>query len=252
MPRKLIAIVSTGVAAVLVVGSIAAFALVHQSSAKSPRTSAASGPTGTAPHTVAPSNKPSGPPSTPIGAAGTIAGAGRVVYLTFDDGPDPAWTPQILATLAKYNAKATFFQLGSMVTQHPGLQEQIRAAGHAIGNHSISHAQLTAISGQKRHHEIFDGPQSRCFRPPYGATNAKVRADIKAAGMKQILWDIDPRDWAKPGKSAIVQNVMSNVHPGAVILMHDGGGDRTQTVAALETILQKLKQQGYGFIAMNC
>lgn len=250
MPRKLVTLVTTAVAAVLVVGAIGGFALIHQSSVKSPRTTSASSPVGTPPPSTAPT--PSDTPSTPIGAAGTIAGAGKVVYLTFDDGPDPTWTPQVLATLAKYDAKATFFQLGSMVAQHPGLQEQIRAAGHAIGNHSISHSQLTAVSGKKRHHEIFDGPKSRCFRPPYGATNSKVRADIRAAGMKQILWDIDPRDWDKPGKSAIVQNVMTNVHPGAIILLHDGGGNRSETVAALDTMLQKLKAKGYGFRAMNC
>lgn len=126
------------------------------------------------------------------------------------------------------------------------------AAGNTIGSHSISHPQLTAISAAKRRHEIFDGPRSTCFRPPYGATNPKVRADIKAAGMVQILWDVDPRDWSRPGTQAIVQNIKANARPGSIILLHDGGGNRSQTVAALDKVLPDLLAQGYSFPAMAC
>jgi len=248
MPRKLAALAATGFATMLVLGTLVAFALLNQTSATSSRTTRASSPQ-TSPATVKTSIRPS---TSVTGPASPQPGAGRVVYLTFDDGPDPTWTPQVLAVLAKYGAKATFFELGDMIAAHPGLSEQVRAAGHTIGNHSISHRELTVISAPRRHREIVEGPKSRCFRPPYGATNAKVRADIKAAGMTQILWDIDPRDWDRPGQSAIAQNVLTHAHPGAVILLHDGGGNRSQTVAALDTILRVLTGRGYRFPAMNC
>ncbi len=184
--------------------------------------------------------------------AAASGGNKKVLFFSFDDGPDPVWTPKILQVLAKYGAHATFFQLGKMQAAHPGLREQILAAGNTIGSHSITHAQLTAISPQARRHEIFGGPQSKCFRPPYGASNPKVRADIKAAGMVQVLWDVDPRDWARPGTQAIVNNILSHAHRRNIILMHDGGGDRSQTVAALDKALRLLKAQGYSFPAMAC
>ena len=259
MSRKLAAFVATGVAVALVVGSLIALALGHTTP---PKPAASSGP-----HTPSP-QPPSAPPtSTPITGkpgsgtpgvpaanptAAAAAGNKKVIFFSFDDGPDPVWTPKILQVLAKYGAHATFFQLGKMQALHPGLREQILAAGNSIGSHSISHPQLTAISAPKRHHEIFDGPKSKCFRPPYGASNPKVRADIKAAGMVEVLWDVDPRDWARPGTQAIVHNILTHAHRRNIVLMHDGGGDRGQTVAALDKALRVLKAQGYTFPAMEC
>ncbi|QNE18507.1 polysaccharide deacetylase family protein [Kribbella qitaiheensis] len=263
MSKKLAAIVATGAAAALVVGSLIALALGHQNQPEP--TSASSVSTSVTP-TTTPTNEPSDEPTqtpgkTPSNNAGSpaadptaaaAAGNKKVLFFSFDDGPDPVWTPKILAVLQKYGARATFFQLGSMQNAHPGLREQILAAGNAIGSHSISHPQLTAITAAKRHHEIFDGPRSKCFRPPYGASNPKVRADIKAAGMTQVLWDVDPRDWARPGTNAIAGNIMHHATRRNIILMHDGGGDRSQTVAALDKVLQTLKAQGYSFAAMDC
>ncbi|QNE23351.1 polysaccharide deacetylase family protein [Kribbella qitaiheensis] len=181
----------------------------------------------------------------------SAAGA-KVVYLTFDDGPDPAWTPQILDLLASNGAKATFFELGQMVARHPELHDAVLAGGNAIGSHSYSHPQLTMISAAKRHREITGGPESKCFRPPYGAVNAQVRAEIKAAGMKPVLWDTDSLDWTKPGSGAIVANVLKTVHSGSVVLMHDAGGNRSETVAALEKLLPILTAKGYTFAALDC
>jgi peptidoglycan/xylan/chitin deacetylase (PgdA/CDA1 family) len=260
MSRKLAAVIATSVAAVLVVGSLIAVALGHT---RPPKTTSASNvtpvtlptetPTSTPTPTYTPGN-PSGGTGTPLAdpTAAAAAGNKKVLFFSFDDGPDPVWTPKILQVLAKYDAHATFFELGKMQAEHPGLREQILAAGNTIGSHSITHPQLTALSPAKRHHEIFDGPKSKCFRPPYGATNPKVRAEIKAAGMVQVLWDVDPRDWARPGTQAIVSNILQNAHRRNIILMHDGGGDRTQTVAALDKALRILKQQGYSFPAMDC
>ncbi|TDO45013.1 peptidoglycan/xylan/chitin deacetylase (PgdA/CDA1 family) [Kribbella sp. VKM Ac-2527] len=253
MSRKLAAVVGTTVAAALVVCSMIAIALTR---AHSPQPSIASHTTPTVTPTTTPSS-----PTTPRTTAGSplsdptaalAAGNKKVMFLSFDDGPDPLWTPKVLQVLRKYGAHATFFELGQMQGAHPGLREQILADGNTIGSHSITHPQLTAVSAAKRHHEIFDGPKSKCFRPPYGATNPKVRADIRAAGMTQVLWDIDPRDWAKPGATAIVNNVLHHAHRGGIILMHDGGGYRGQTVAALDQILATLTAQGWSFPAMDC
>jgi peptidoglycan/xylan/chitin deacetylase (PgdA/CDA1 family) len=255
MSRRFAAFVATGTAlAVLVIGSLIAIALTK---AQPPRPTVASTSTSATP-SVTPTktphvNAPASPRRpVPNPTAAFAAGNKKVLFLSFDDGPDPVWTPKILQVLAKHGAHATFFELGSMQAAHPGLREQVLAAGNTIGSHSVTHAQLTAVSAAKRHHEIFDGPRSTCFRPPYGATNAKVRADIKTAGMVQVLWDVDPRDWARPGTQAIVQHFLTHAHPRNIVLLHDGGGDRSQTVAALDKVLPLLKAQGYSFPAMDC
>ncbi|MGZ0151534.1 polysaccharide deacetylase family protein [Kribbella sp. WER1] len=257
MTRKLAAFVTTMVALAALGGWMMATAVGQQ---RQPHTAAA-----TTQATASPSGTPTSAPtprSTPAKTSSvgpvppnpttSVASGKKVLFLTFDDGPDPTWTPQVLATLAKYGAHATFFELGEMQSEHPGLRDQVLAAGNAIGSHSISHPQLTKLSAAGRHHQIFDGPHSTCFRPPYGATNAKVRADIKAAGMVQVLWDVDPRDWARPGTSVIAHNILTHAKSGRIVLMHDGGGNRAQTVAALEQVLPVLKAQGYTFPAMNC
>jgi peptidoglycan/xylan/chitin deacetylase (PgdA/CDA1 family) len=255
MSRKFAAFVATGVALAVVVGSLLVLALGHQ---RQPEPTAATTHTSTT-LSATPTETPTlnAPPSTPRRPAPNptaefATGNKKVLFLSFDDGPDPAWTPQVLQVLAKYGAHATFFELGAMQAAHPGLREQVLAAGNSIGSHSISHSQLTIVSPAKRHHEIFDGPKSTCFRPPYGASNPKVRADIKAAGMVQVLWDVDPRDWERPGTNAIVHNILTHAHNHNIILMHDGGGNRAQTVAALDRVLPLLKAQGYSFPAMDC
>jgi peptidoglycan-N-acetylglucosamine deacetylase len=259
MSRKFAAFVATTTAmAFLVVGSAIAVALGNMRPPK-PAVATTQASTHTSPTpSVTPTQTPNvNAPTTPRRpipnpTAALATGNKKVLFLTFDDGPDPVWTPQVLAVLARYDAHATFFELGAMQAAHPGLREQVLAAGNTIGSHSITHPELTVVSPAKRRHEIFDGPPSNCFRPPYGATNAKVRADIRAAGMVQVLWDVDPRDWARPGTQAIVQNILTHAHNHNIILMHDGGGDRSQTVAALDTVLSLLKAQGYSFPAMNC
>ncbi|HZX02799.1 polysaccharide deacetylase family protein [Kribbella sp.] len=177
---------------------------------------------------------------------------GRVVYLTFDDGPDPLWTPKVLAVLAKHAVHATFFMLAQHANPHQELVDEVRAAGHAIGNHSVSHPKLTKLSPAQLHHQVADGVHSRCFRPPYGATNPKVRAEIKRDGMQQVLWDVDTRDWSRPGVPVIVKRALAGARPGAIILMHDGGGNRSETVAALGQILTALSARGYHFATLSC
>lgn len=261
MTRKFAAFITTMVALAAVGGWMMASAVGQMDRPRpaaattkaSVSPSGAPTPTSTPTGTPTPGTTPSttGRPVPPDPTTAVAAGK-KVLFLTFDDGPDPTWTPQVLAMLAKYGAHATFFELGQMQSQHSGLREQVLAAGNAIGSHSISHPELTKLPAAQRHHQIFDGPHSTCFRPPYGATNAKVRADIKAAGMVQVLWDVDPEDWARPGVAAIVHNILTHAKSGRTILMHDGGGNRAQTVAALNQVLPVLKAQGYSFPAMNC
>ncbi|NUR96247.1 MAG: polysaccharide deacetylase family protein [Kribbellaceae bacterium] len=240
MFRALVALAATGLASIMIAACSAGPNGRPPASGASPPTRTAS----TSPNQVHP------PPPNPTAAA--LAGGKKVIFLTFDDGPDPAWTPKILQVLAKYGAHATFFEVGRMQVTHPGLSEQVTAAGDAIGSHTVSHQKLTSLPPARLHHEIFDGPKSTCLRPPDGATNHRVRSAITAAGMVQVLWTVDPRDWARPGVAAIERNVLGHARPGAIVLMHDGGGNRSQTVAALDTVLRVLKQQGYSFPAMDC
>jgi peptidoglycan-N-acetylglucosamine deacetylase len=177
---------------------------------------------------------------------------GKVLYLTFDDGPHPRWTPKVLRLLARYHARATFFMLGREVSAHPGLALRVRRAGHAVGNHTRNHRNLLQLPPAGVRAEIAGGPRSRCFRPPFRDTNAFVRRMAAAHGMREMLWDVDTFDWSRPGADAIERAVLRQVHPGAVVLMHDGGGDRSQTLTALARVLPVLKSRGYTFRALSC
>lgn len=178
-----------------------------------------------------------------------------MLYLTFDDGPS-SYTQPILDVLAQHNAKATFFVLGR---QANGKQELLRAiydAGHGIANHTYNHPYLTSLSLPRFRDEVtatsvaVGGLDHGCLRPPYGASSKTVRAEAGELGYTLVTWSIDPRDWSRPGAAAIAQRVIGRAFPGGVVVMHDGGGNRTQTVAALETILTELGAQGYQFRAL--
>jgi peptidoglycan/xylan/chitin deacetylase (PgdA/CDA1 family) len=179
----------------------------------------------------------------------------KVLYLTFDDGPS-GFTQQILEVLARHNAKATFFVLGR---QAQGRQDFLRAmydAGHGIANHTYNHPSLPSVSKQRFRDEVLGttdaigGLDHGCLRPPYGAANKTVAAEAAELGYSLVTWSIDPRDWTRPGAAAIAGRVVGRAFPGGVVVMHDGGGDRSQTVAALETILTELGAQGYQFAAL--
>lgn len=192
-------------------------------------------------------------PVVPVKTVGTQAGS-KVVYLTFDDGPS-GYTPAVLRLLAAYNAKATFFVIGSQASANPSTIRSIRAAGHAVANHTWSHPSLTglsasAITSQLSRTDAALGFTAKCVRPPYGATNSTVARTISGMGKKSVLWSVDPQDWARPGSSTIANRILSTVRPGSIVLMHDGGGDRSQTVAALSTVLSSLKAKGYTFAAV--
>jgi peptidoglycan-N-acetylglucosamine deacetylase len=184
-----------------------------------------------------------------------------VVYLTFDDGPSATYTPQILAVLSRYGARATFFELGQQVRSHPALTRAVRARGHSVQNHTWSHPNLTKVSWQRFAAEVTStdrviygqlGYKPRCLRPPYGATNRLTALRAAALGKQLKLWTIDTRDWQRPGAATIARRALANVHSGSIILMHDGGGNRSQTVAATATIVRTLKSRGYTFGTLWC
>jgi len=210
--------------------------------------------------------KPPTPTPTPPAAAVAVTPTPtplptKYVVLTFDDGPDAEYTPKVLDILAKYDAKATFFEVGQSVRKHPELTKRIHAAGHSVQNHTWTHADLRQLGAAAFRQQVLSTDQAiqaqtgstpGCLRPPYGGVSAAVRQRAKALGKDLVVWTVDSRDWTKPGVAAIEQRVLKNVHSGSVILMHDGGGNRTQTVAALPVILQALKAQGYGFRTLTC
>ncbi len=179
----------------------------------------------------------------------------RVVYLTFDDGPS-RFTQQVLDILNRYQAKATFFVLGANVVDNPSLVRAAARDGMSIQNHSWDHPDLSSRSNDEIRSQIrrtdnairnAGGGNSTCVRPPYGATNARVRAVLGDMDKRQLLWTIDTLDWERPGASAIYRRAVEEVGRGSIVLAHDGGGVRTQTVAALPRILENLKDRGYRF-----
>ena len=190
--------------------------------------------------------------STPPADDWNLTAHGKVLYLTFDDGPQPEWTPKVLQVLRKHKAKATFFVLGIQVAQFPELLTLERAAGHHVGNHTWDHKTLTLLPEAKMRQEITSGVKSKCLRPPTGATNAKIAATAAAVHQRQVLWDVDTEDWTKPGVAKIEHAIMTGARPGAIILMHDGGGNRSETVAALDQALTKLSRQGYTYRSLPC
>jgi peptidoglycan/xylan/chitin deacetylase (PgdA/CDA1 family) len=187
------------------------------------------------------------------------AGSAGVVYLTFDDGPTPAYTPRVLELLARYQARATFFVLGRSAAAYPELVRQEFAAGHGVGNHTWSHRRLTGLHGERLQAEVgatsaaiqrTTGAPVRCLRPPYATADAASAERVRALGLRLVLWDVDTNDWLRPGAGVIAGRVLGRVRSGAVVLMHDGGGDRSQTLAALEQVLAALSARGFRFSAL--
>jgi peptidoglycan/xylan/chitin deacetylase (PgdA/CDA1 family) len=183
----------------------------------------------------------------------TKTGGSRVVALTFDDGPDQ-WTAAILAVLAARDIPATFFVLGGNVSSESQIQ-RLRDAGHEVGNHTWGHPNLTTLSAEQVRREIERTDDviggSTYFRPPGGNYNSMVAAQVGALGKQLILWNVDTRDWENRNADAILAHVKAETRPGSIILMHDGGGDRSATVAALPRVIDWLISQGYGFATLE-
>lgn len=188
----------------------------------------------------------------------------KVLYLSFDDGPHGTWTPQILQVLQQNNAKATFFQIGQQVPALGNIVKEQLSAGMSIGNHTWNHtslagmaksnfdAQVTRTESVQREQGAYAQAGPHCLRPPYGATDGNTRTWAQALGFQVMLWNVDPQDWALPGTQQIVNTILQNARPGALVLSHDGGGNRSQTVDAYRIALPQLAAQGYRFESPHC
>ncbi len=191
----------------------------------------------------------------------------RTIALTFDDGPDPRWTPQVLAVLRRYHVHATFFLVGSQVSKYPKLARQLVADGNEIGSHTFTHPQLATLPKWRRDLEYAQtqsaigyatGVSTSLLRPPYSslpdAVDDQSWSTMRSAGRQgylTVLNDADSRDWARPGVPAIVRNATPPGDAGAIVLMHDAGGDRSETVAALDRFIPAMQQRGYEFTTVS-
>jgi peptidoglycan/xylan/chitin deacetylase (PgdA/CDA1 family) len=183
----------------------------------------------------------------------------KAIALTIDDGPNPVYTPQILRLLAKYRVTASFSMIGAQVDQYPAMAREVAAAGHEIMNHTWQHLNLPALPAAAARAQIdrateaihrVTGRVPSCFRAPYGAWSRPVLQHCERAGLTPVDWSVDPRDWTRPGVWYIVDNILGNTRTGSIILEHDGGGDRSQTVAALRLVIPRLLDAGYHFRAI--
>jgi len=193
--------------------------------------------------------------------------AGHQVALTFDDGPNPTWTPRILEVLHRYGVPGTFFVIGSAVSSHPDLLRAEHAAGHEIANHTFTHADLSSLPVWERRLQMqmtesavagVVGIRPRLMRPPYSATTsalaaAQVRGLLPVAqdGYLITLADFVSEDWSRPGVGTIVANSTPPGYEGGIIMMHDSGGNRAETVAALQILIPRLQARGFRFVTVS-
>lgn len=186
----------------------------------------------------------------------------KIVALTFDDGPDDRFTPEVLNVLKKNQIRATFFLLSSRVEKYPSVAKRIKDEGHVIGNHTYWHPDLTqhGINRfkwelEQAENKINDtiGLTTNLFRAPYGAMDDKMVQELGNLGYKGIGWSVDSEDWKSLPKDKIMKNVLNEIHPGAIILMHSAGHwtqDLSGTVEALDEIIPYLKKRGYHFVTV--
>jgi peptidoglycan-N-acetylglucosamine deacetylase len=186
----------------------------------------------------------------------TVRDGPKVVALTIDDGPSPVYTPQVLRILHQYGITASFSMVGRNAAAFPGVARQVAAAGHMIVNHTWDHYNLGYLSAVAVQDEIARGTDAihaatgqrpGMFRAPYGVWPPAVFSYCARAGLTPLAWSVDPRDWSRPGVRAIIRDIVADTRTGSIILEHDGGGNRSQTVAALKIWLPRLLDAGYQF-----
>jgi peptidoglycan-N-acetylglucosamine deacetylase len=210
-----------------------------------------------APHT-GPARKP------PARTVDTVAGrptyyvhdGPHVIALTIDDGPSPVYTPQVLSILEKYGITAAFSMVGENVSYYPSIAREVADAGHTIVNHTWNHANLMSMKRSELPGEVdratdaiqyATGKRPDMFRAPYGAWSPTLLAYLATQKLAPLDWSVDPGDWTRPGVRKIVKAIMGTTKTGSIILEHDGGGDRSQTVAALKIAIPRLLDEGYRF-----
>jgi peptidoglycan/xylan/chitin deacetylase (PgdA/CDA1 family) len=197
-------------------------------------------------------------------AASTVSVAGQhecaagLVALTFDDGPAPGLTRELVRILTDHHVPATFFMIGSKVTTSPGLARMVAHAGFTIGNHTWSHPELTRLSDRAIRREVLrtarelrhDGvPASTLMRPPYGAIDARVRADIRDLGLVPVLWNVDSNDWRGGSARQIADSILGQLvrHRDNIVLQHDGVRNSPASVAAVPRVIREARRRGYCF-----
>ncbi|MFE6405420.1 bifunctional polysaccharide deacetylase/glycosyltransferase family 2 protein [Streptomyces sp. NPDC057837] len=201
------------------------------------------------------------------GQATTVSVPDKTIALTFDDGPDPIWTPQVLAILEKYDVPATFFLVGSMVSRHPGIVADMVDQGHEVGIHTFTHVDLSYQSDARVRREMEQtqlalagaaGITTTLFRAPYSSQTGAidnyswpVYERLGQDGYTSVFVDTDSDDWKRPGVTKIVQWATPEKDEGASVLFHDAGGERSQTIAALPRYIEKMRAKGYTFTTVS-
>lgn len=189
----------------------------------------------------------------------------KLVALTFDDGPYPPYTQQILDVLKEKKVPATFFLVGENAKEHPDLVREEAAQGHLIGTHTYDHKDLLRLSGTAIRAELstgvktvedITGKRPIFVRPPHGFKDFSVMGQIAALHLRAVNWSVLPKDWTKPGVDVIVRRVVDGVEPGSIVLLHDGDSparkaSRQQTVEALPTLIDQLREKGYTFVTVD-
>jgi peptidoglycan-N-acetylglucosamine deacetylase len=182
----------------------------------------------------------------------------RELALTFDDGPGP-YTPEILSILERQNVPATFFEVGILERYFHASTREIVARGYTIGDHTFSHLPMSRLSPADQRAQLLEGARAvqrygarfpRLFRPPYGMWNTHTLALLRKYRMLMVLWSVDTTDYRRPGTAGIVKQVLAGAKPGAIILLHDAGGNRSETVAALPKIIARLRARGYKLVTL--
>ena len=185
-------------------------------------------------------------------------GRSREIALTFDDGPGP-YTPAVLSVLERAHVPATFFVIGKMLRYFGASTARAIQDGDAIGDHTETHPMLATLSAHDQYEQLFEqmariellgGRRPTLFRPPYGSFNANTLRELRRLHLLMVLWSVDTDDYRQPGVSVIVERALAGAQPGAIMLLHDAGGAREQTIAALPVIIRGLRDRGYRLVTV--
>jgi peptidoglycan/xylan/chitin deacetylase (PgdA/CDA1 family) len=178
--------------------------------------------------------------------------------LTFDDGPGP-YTPGVLEVLERFHVHATFFAIGEMERYFAVTTVRELRDGDVVGDHTETHPEMARLTPRQQHDQLLDqiariellgGPRPILFRPPYGSYDATTMRELRAMHLLMVLWSVDAGDYLRPGAGQIVRRVLAGARPGAIILLHDAGGDRSETIGALPSIISKLRARGFRLVTV--